>query len=417
MDKYLLEILKETNTIIIPGLGALTITNAATGEIMFMPYLKFDDSKLSQYIAEKEGISEIDAKNLIAKYVREVEAKLNIGESYDMYQFGTFKKNASGDLEFIQWNNEDKAKEPKTSPPSEIQNEENKIKDQPIETVHKHKLSEKAAVEEIIANEDSDTVESPEEEEITIDSSEPVVTEEISESEYVPEIMEEIIPPLSTYTVEDQWKDDLDIPPIGATIERPKKPILEKTQKDKKRKGSGFYILLTLGVLLIGGTLTFIMFYNSLEKFIPFLAKESSDKKEVIVEKEPVKIEETKTEDVQDVTEEPVAEPSEVTEPSEPVENEAETSSASGSDMLQTSTGIVDRTKPFHIVSGAFSDKANAERYRDRLANEGKHPIIIGEFDKLFIVSIASYESKESAETALQELKSISAKAWIFKFP
>ena len=42
MDKYLLLLLKEVNTIIIPDLGALTITNHSTGEIMFMPFLKYD---------------------------------------------------------------------------------------------------------------------------------------------------------------------------------------------------------------------------------------------------------------------------------------------------------------------------------------------------------------------------------------
>jgi hypothetical protein len=62
MDKYLLEILKDVNTIIIPGLGALTITNSDTGEIMFMGFLKHDDGQLSKYIAEKEGWDENEAK-------------------------------------------------------------------------------------------------------------------------------------------------------------------------------------------------------------------------------------------------------------------------------------------------------------------------------------------------------------------
>ena len=92
MDKYLLEILKQINTIIIPGLGALTITNAETGEIMFMSYLKHDDGKLAAHISEKEGIDENAAKNLIAKYVREIHAELDKGEEYTMYQFGAFIK-------------------------------------------------------------------------------------------------------------------------------------------------------------------------------------------------------------------------------------------------------------------------------------------------------------------------------------
>jgi len=103
MDKYLLEILKEVNTIIIPGLGALTITNVKTGEIMFMPYLKHDDGNLAKFIAEKEGIELNDAKNIIAKYVREIEGKLNVGETYDMFRFGSFFKNDSGDVEFQSW--------------------------------------------------------------------------------------------------------------------------------------------------------------------------------------------------------------------------------------------------------------------------------------------------------------------------
>ena len=112
MNQYLLSILKEVNTIIIPGIGALTITNPSTGEIMFMPFLKFDDGKLAQHISEKEGMDINDAKNLIAKYVREIEAQLNIGESYDMYQFGSFLKNSEGEIEFKPWNGEKESVNP-----------------------------------------------------------------------------------------------------------------------------------------------------------------------------------------------------------------------------------------------------------------------------------------------------------------
>ena len=103
MDKYLLEILKEVNTIIIPGLGALTITDSDSGDIMFMPYLKHDDGELSKYIANKEGMEVNEATNLIAKYVREILNTLDKGESYDMFQFGSFAKDASGDIEFRSW--------------------------------------------------------------------------------------------------------------------------------------------------------------------------------------------------------------------------------------------------------------------------------------------------------------------------
>src|SRR3989338_5822703 len=102
MNNYLLQLLKEVKTIIIPGLGAITLTNETTGEMMFMPYLKYDDGNLANHIAEKEGMELNDAKNLIAKFVREVTAELDKGNSYDMYQFGSFKK-VDGEVDFVQW--------------------------------------------------------------------------------------------------------------------------------------------------------------------------------------------------------------------------------------------------------------------------------------------------------------------------
>ena len=51
MNNYLLQLLKEIKTIIIPGLGALTLTNEATGEMMFMPYLKYDDGTPAANVA------------------------------------------------------------------------------------------------------------------------------------------------------------------------------------------------------------------------------------------------------------------------------------------------------------------------------------------------------------------------------
>ncbi|MFT5581772.1 MAG: hypothetical protein ACI9G9_001032, partial [Psychromonas sp.] len=46
MNKYFIQLFLEESTVIIPGFGALTMTDEKTGEIMFLPYLKFDDGKL-----------------------------------------------------------------------------------------------------------------------------------------------------------------------------------------------------------------------------------------------------------------------------------------------------------------------------------------------------------------------------------
>lgn len=430
MNQYLLSILKEANTIIIPGIGALTITNASTGEIMFMPYLKFDDGKLAQHISEKEGMDLNDAKNLVAKYVREIEAQLNIGESYDMYQFGCFVKNKDGEIEFKQWNGQkdglnaevvvdDSSRESEQETTTDTSIDTNEIVEETIDEapiiIAPEIDSELSDEEESIQTiEETQETETEPEQELDITASS---TEFVSEETITPvltEIPQQTIPELA-YTEEQQWNDDLDLPPINAKIERPKKPIIEKVQKDKKRKSPAKVILLTLLFLLIGGGTTVILMRDQLGITIPFLSasKESTEVKSTRSTKSTV-VEETSTESETTEIDEPVEKPTTET----PVEPEVtEQSVSSSSDMIQTSTGQIDRNKPYHIVGAAFTELSNAERYQKKLTDGGNSSVIIGKFDQLYIVSISSHTSQEEAKNALTEAKGISANAWIFRFP
>ena len=405
MDKYLLEILKEMNTIIIPGLGALTITNSTTGEIMFMPYLKYDDGKLVRYIAEKEGWSENDAQNLIAKYVREIEAKLNVGDSYDMYRFGSFTKTPSGDVEFIRWKETSSGdREPDYVEPALG----NDTIDEPTpETVS-------VAKEEPIIDEEPDPEHSALEQvevikETPFQNEEVILVEEAQLTEYIPE---EPTPEtkFELYTEEDQWNDDLDLPPVNTKIERPKKPILEKTQKDKKKRRPVLVIALIAGVLVIGGTLTIALFYNSFSGIGKDKIAESEKQETTITEKTSTEERQTEKEEIETTS---AAEP-EQTETT--VEPSAETQTANSA-MIQTSTGQVDPARPFHLIAGAFTVQENAERFRDKLRETGNsNAEIIGQFDGLYVVSAGSYSSNDEALNAKKENTTIS-KSWIFRWP
>lgn len=428
MNQYLLSILKEVNTIIIPGIGALTITNAATGEIMFMPYLKFDDGKLAQHISEKEGMDINGAKNLVAKYVREIEAQLNIGESYDMYQFGSFLKNTEGEIEFKPWNGEKESVNPEVvidystnesepEPTTDTSIDANDIIPETIEEapiIIAPEIDSELSDEEESSQTAEETQETEPEEELDTAASS---TEFVSEETITPiltEIPQQTIPE-PAYTEEQQWNDDLDLPPINAKIERPKKPIIEKVQKDKKRKSPAKVILLTLLFIVIGGGTTVILMRDQLGITIPFLSasKESNEVKTTTLTNSTVEYEtstETETTENKEKLEKPTTET--------PVESELEEQSVSNtSEMIQTSTGQIDRNKPYHIVGAAFTELSNAERYQKKLTDGGNSSVIIGKFDQLYIVSISSHSSQEEAKNALSEAKGISANAWIFRFP
>jgi cell division protein FtsN len=433
MDKYLQEMLLEMNMIIIPGLGALSMVNRATGEIMFMPYLKHDDHVLAKHIAAKEGWEENDAVNLIAKYVREIEAKLNIGESYDMYRFGSFKKDNTGDVNFEAWIGESPSVvNVSTTPLAEVSDVESVgVIEEQIVSEPVIKKAEELAIETIIEAVPEPIIIQVEPAEVIVEEEvQPIITieadsieviEPVSEFEEAEKTATEINPIIEKeaiieevetiqYTEEDQWKDDLDLPPINAKIERPKKPIIEKAKSDKKKRHPAFYILTVLIVILIGGSVTVGVFYDQLKQHLPFVAQETSK-----VEEKPSATEENKVIKEEEKDVEPKVEEESIieetlteAEPKEEIVNSA---------YIQTSTGRVNPTQPYHVIAGAFREKANAERFRDRLRENGNsNSEIIGEFDGLFIVSASSHQSMEEAQNSRKSNSTIT-QSWIFRWP
>ncbi len=100
MNKYLIEILKNHSSLILPGIGALMVTNKKTGEIKFNPHLTFNDGALASFISTEEGIDKAEAQNKVAKFTSEIKTTVDKGETYDIFEFGTIYKDENGDLAF-----------------------------------------------------------------------------------------------------------------------------------------------------------------------------------------------------------------------------------------------------------------------------------------------------------------------------
>ena len=431
MNAYIVKFLREVNTLIIPNFGALTITDAATGEILFLPYLKYDDGKLVNFIAEQKGISTDEAKELIAESILGIQKKLELGENYPIESLGSFSKSKTGEIEFISEHFQkipvsetDEAtntlasaalkseSEPQKSTP-EIENQGQIVLDEPaiipLESEQEAILPEPKLESEVI-DLDENSIEIAEES-IALETLE---HETLEEKIVLTDEIEVNDAPI--YSEEDQWKDDLDVPPLHAKIERPKKPILEKTRKDKKPKRPIFYLLLLFAVLMIGGTLTISLFYNSFEKLYISLSKTQTEeiKAENIPEKNEGKSLKVK-EKIKEITQNESESTQEEAIQENPISQKPEV--IGDSELIQTSTGQVNRSLSYHVIGGAFMAKPNAERYQNKLISAGNTSVIIGKFDQLYIVSIGSYPSKEEAEFALSTSRSISANAWIFQWP
>lgn len=435
MDKYLQQILNEVNTIIIPGLGALTLTNKSTGDIMFMSFLKHDDGNLSKYIAEKENMADNDAKNLIAKYVREIQAKLDSGDSYDMYQFGRFiKKN--GDTEFENWNSyqHDTA----NPAPTEIASEEEKpleLTEEPrIEIVEEATPAEPVdkkevapIIEEVPATPVVEKVPEPKAEptpEPKAEEVKPIVVPEEpkidvskikpDENVYIPEAelkdleKQQAAEPVKKATAPAPGKE----PAKPTTKTAATKPVKEaKPPKEKKKRSPIFWALIIVGIIVVLGGGATAVFFKDVRAMLTGKTENTEtmlqEKEDAKAAEEAAKQQEAMEEQVQLETE-PVTE-EEMPPVEEPASEIKEEPKAEPAPAPSNSSG-----GSFHIIAGGFANEANATRFAQKLQGEGKASSVLGKFDDLYLVSYESFNSREEATSAL---KNASVKGWVFKYP
>ena len=412
MDQYLLQILKETNTIIIPGLGALTITNATTDEVMFMPYLKHDDGKLSEHIAAKEGIEENEAKNIVAKHVREIKTSLDKGDSYDMFQFGKFRKGADGDIEFENWE-ADKAAPvaegtPKAAPI---------VVEEPKTEIPKNEAPAKTSEPKFAP------VKKPQAEERAEPKKAPVEKNKLAPKDEMPKANEKkVVPVLVPVTLAAPApKKEMNIADkeeLSKTTEKLEKLKKEKAERKlKKKRGVGFYMLMVILLLIIAGGTYFTIDYENLKQHVPFLAdtKEKKDKPLELDElKETIADEDQEPQEVIDdeMDADPDAEVIDTENPeTNPIIEETQEPQPKPATVRNGSNN-----QPFHIVAGAFGSIENANRLVEKLKGMG-YPAKTFARGAQNIVSVQSYATRAEAQADMSNVQDGAPKGWVLELP
>lgn len=467
MDKYLLQILHDVNTIIIPGLGALTVTNKSTGEIMFMSYLKHDDGNLTRYISEKENISENDAKNLVAKYVREIQAKLDTGDTYDMYQFGRFiKKN--GDIDFEGWNSyQHPLNEEEIVSDTEVEAEmHHKDPEERIESQHvATHPDENPKIEEKVQEKVQEKAEAKEEKsEISGDSDATSDVLEVSQAVVASSSLDDILSkeeqnPPAEQAVEDkkvnsepldavpepedprpevihaeviEEKPELDVSDIkpSENVYIPKeeakemaaKQAKEKTQSPQKavsdkmnepivavapdsagKRKKGKKSVLFWVMVIV----IFLLAAGGGTTAFFYQEIFGENKAQETKKTTPEKSDENLEEIEKQVALETGQEAAET-------ENAAEEPEVKEEVVEKPAKAVVSGDKSYHIIAGGFGVEANADRLAKKYQDEGKNALVLGKFGDLYLVSYEAYATQEEAN---QALKSSGIKGWIFKYP
>lgn len=446
MNNYLLQLLKEVKTLIIPGLGALTVTNETTGEILFMPYLKFDDGTLAKHIASKENMELNDASNLISKFVREVTAELDKGNSYDMYQFGRFVK-VDGEIAFEAWSAANAAQQTENIPVQEPIVETPKVKIPPV--VEEPKTIEPVKEEKIIppvVEEQKQVIETPKTE---IPKSEEPKVEKI-----VPPAAEEPKKPVETPKVENPKVEKI-TPPIAEvlkTTEPKKEPVKQaakkeekpKAPKEKKKTSVFAYILWGFLVLILGAGTFIAIQFDSLKKDFPILAdlagenddaaKGSEEVKQLEEgpdtgtdsgESEPIPEDQVQIVEDQLPAEKPVEEPKKTVaatpKKETPAPKPTATVTVNKKPVTKTktqntgSTASFDGSKHFHIIAGSFGSEANANRLAGKLQSKGFGEASVTMNGGMYRVSVKGFATLNEATAEAASIQSSVPGAWVLK--
>lgn len=458
LQAYLLEV----KTVIIPDLGAITITNPDTGETMFMSFLKHDDGKFAAYVADKEGKNVDAVKQELSSAVSEIQSRLNAEGKAEIGGFGQFILQ-DGEIDFVPAGEGEMAEN--ASPPLEAPEEIAPVIEEvpssvdlppsaPLEVPVEEPPAEP---EETAGNETEEPAPETEPEAEPEKESAPVPTEELppaseteetssSEAEMTaPEVIE--VPESPVEEVVNEVNEQVQepaapevkletatpiLPPQAEKSEpAPEMNILQREQlaasqkklddlrkakeakPARKKRGAGFWMLIALIALLaVGGTFVGI-YYDEVKKHVPFLAdseEENADEGEL--------------EEMEELLDDGSETEADAEEDSDGEVNNDEAQEVEETPAVEENEKVPEKTTPpsstssemrWHLIAGTFSVEANAQRLADNLRNQGFSPTI-RQVGAMYLVSAKGFATKEAAIAGKAELGSAAAKSWLYEW-
>jgi hypothetical protein len=426
MDHYIKEALKKSKTIIIPEIGALTKISETTGELMFMNYLKYDDGTLAQFISNKEGITEQEAKNLLAKHSREITATLNKGEIYSIFKFGSFFKNEKGEFEFEQYKKTSKSTKSKTNTEnkleaeSEVKSEKTKTKTK-IKTQKDIELTKTETAEAILTNLDNSNPGSV--------IQEPELKKEIASNEeisHVPDTnldveIKTLEKPLQSFENEKQEQNSQGGAELNSestsnsknkseSKKNKEKELRNKVEEQKTDRTSNLPskkpLIIGILVLFMSGAIGTILYLFVFNKEV----QNKSNGEAIAKQNEATSIisDSINNDSISSIN----TVENEFTD-STGVASIENTKNVSESPELSNQSEIV-FSKPYKIIAGTFQKSQFAEAFAKKLKKDGVNSKIINRNNQNFVI-VDSFDDINSAKKALKTLKSTVKKAWVLK--
>lgn len=378
LDAYIKELIAHNNRVIIPNFGAFLLRATSKNknkkelsdkieDIYFSPFLKFNDELLVNHIMQKEGTDQSGAMDKINQYIKAIEQHVRDKDAYTIEGLGDFYMDDQGKIQFkVHGNTQGNAVSSQKQDTTPKQ-----------ETTSAKTVNQKAAEGKKPGGEGEDAKKEPPK------TPKPETTKATSSGS------------ASGHKARSKPGQV-----EGKKSQNPPPPPKGKKEATREKSGSGnnrglilsIAIGVPIAVLFIWAMLNFDTVQELFKKDNQQIAvPEQTDSPSEASTKDNAK-DESKSETTEDSSEES-AEPAEVTGQSESQQQTAD---------QQTS---VSGEKKYYLVAGSFKKKENAQKFREKLIDQGYNAEMIGERDGMHAVSYASFRNKSEAQSELRRLK------------
>ncbi len=377
MEKYILDLIKENNRVIIPNFGAFIISKENGISILFNNFLSFNDGLLVNYVAENKGIDTIVATDQVFDFVDTLKKELDEKGIYNIEKLGVFKKDENGILRFQQASD--------LGDFSDLEQDFKVTKEISLEKIEDITDNNEANLLDIDSS--SEIIDTPDEEKIK--EEEKIITDKIEESiltidkedaegkSVVKEEGKKITPQIVSRNKEQVVKEKH----TSSSSKKNVHKYSQKISKDKKRKDVITFVIIALLVVLC--IAVYFVFFS---------------KKKEVVKTTPIKVEKPINTEVKHIDTVKVVEEEIKSKPLREINKPAIVSNA------------------FYVIVGSFKQHENALKMVEKLESKGFTNAQILTKGKMFLVSADSNVSYRVIEARQQEiLEKNKMESWLYK--
>jgi nucleoid DNA-binding protein/flagellar basal body-associated protein FliL len=403
-SQYISELLKKNKRAIIPQIGAFMLKNDGNKEtITFNSILKFDDGNLAKMIEEKEKTSKEIAKKRVVEFAEKIEKELNSGKQFEISGVGNMYKDANGRVQILTGSQKNTNTNTQQTAESGLLNKPETPKTTAKETKPSTPVSGTTK-----------TTPSKEPTKPGTDAGAPKTLNDRFNNAVTNNPAEKSSAQSSVKNTSGAKPSVLitnkNIPPPTP----PKNPGTTKSQSSSsgapKKKSNGFLWVSVIVLLIAAGITAYLLFFKQTTPKIDDSLLEDAALTESMEE--------------QEMSYEELAEDSIVATDDTSIIDE-ENTNLTNTENISNEVENTDETNAYntpagnkyYIVAGCFQIESNADKYTQKLQNEGYDAKKFGFLRGMHAVSYAEFDSRQEALVQLQKIRgSREPNAWLIKY-